>query len=248
MVILERLLIYLKEHKYLFFAQALSLISACFSLIISFCSGGINAATFFMCIIPVLLVFLVSYIGCKTFNKHPKITKVVTTFINVIIIFVLQAFILLFSLLIMDLYQSDKVYDNPKQYSKALNSINFKGRVEHFPLMLPKEASDIELSKCANSWFGSEAILVKFTIDREYIDKELEKHKYISVEKPGQYKHKNDDAMLTNNSRIDLDGFTFYVISDRDAENLSGHSFPYHYGIAVNYDENKILYYYACPD
>ena len=42
--------------------------------------------------------------------------------------------------------------------------------------------------------------------------------------------------------------FAFYVINNRNNGNPSGHHFPYHYGIGVNKEHNRILYYYDCPD
>ena len=47
---------------------------------------------------------------------------------------------------------------------------------------------------------------------------------------------------------IDFTKYTYYVINDREHEKLPEHHFPYHYGIGVNKDLNRILYYYENPD
>lgn len=247
MEILEKLDGYIKQHKFLFFAQVISFIIAFFTLITGLIVGGsiINLLIF---ILPVMFVCMISYIGRLTFHKYPKATKVITALLSLLIIFIVQMFILSCVLIIFQMKQADKVYDNPKQYEKALKSINNQERVFHFPAKIPEEAYNIKLSKCANSWFGSEAILVKFNVNTDYINKELTKNVFISIEEPGSYMHNFDDAMLTDNGRIDIEGFTFYVINDREHENLPGHHFLYHYGIGVNYGLDEIIYYYTCPD
>lgn len=247
MEILEKLDGYIKQHKFLFFAQVISFIIAFFTLITGLIVGE-NIINLLVFIFPVIIVCLISYIGWLTFPKYPKATKIVTALLNLLIIFIVQMFILSGVWVIFQMVQADKVYDNPKQYKKAIKSINNQERVSHFPVKIPEEAYNIKLSKCANSWFGSEAILVKFNINQTYINNELTKNKFISVEEPDSYKHRFDDAMLTDNGRIDIEGFTFYVINDREHENLPGHHFPYHYGIGVNDGLGEIVYYYTCPD
>lgn len=93
------------------------------------------------------------------------------------------------------------------------------------------------------SIFGSEYITLKFNIDKSYIENELRKYKFIKIKKITPF-----NSPATDNYRINLDGFTLYIINDKDTENPKGHEFPYHYGIGVNKEFNQIVYYYTCRD
>ena len=199
-------------------------------------------------LIPALLTFITTIIATKTFYKHPKITKFLCFCFNCFIIFFIQIFLGFMLFIYICFIDSGKIYTSPKDYQKALNQISHQERIQHFPKKIPNNASNIEFNQETCIWFGSEAILLKFNINSNYIENELKKYNYISIEK-GTQKHPIDE-ILTNNNRIKIDSnnVTLYIINDRENENLEGHHFPYHYGIGVDKTNNSIFYYYTLPD
>ncbi len=241
------LIILKKEHKFLSLAVIISFILGlipCLFCIIGFDYDKLSGLFF---LIPVFAIIIISLIAIKSYKHFPKTTTIITFLLNSFIIICVQIIFGFFVLCLFSMFDSDTPIDNPKYYEKAIKDISEKQRISHFPRRIPENAKDVELYKSTNSWFGSEAILIKYTIDKNVINKELKKYKYISIELPNNYQH-CFDAMTTDNGRIKIDDFTFYVINDRDHENLAGHHFPYHYGIGVNKNKNQIIYYYTCPD
>lgn len=237
-----------KEHCFLYSAIILSFIIAV--LYFLFCIVALNDISKFLGFIffvPTLLVYAVAYVAVKNYDRFPILIKIVSFILNILILIIIQICVSFFLCFVIWFIQENKVYDNPAQYQKAVKTIYSPSRIKHFPKIIPTEAKNVEFNKLNNSWFGSEAILVKFEIDKQYIDTEIKKYKYISVEKPENYIH-IFDAMMTDNSRINIDDFTFFIINDKRNEHPSEHMFPYHYGIGVNEKLNQIIYYYTCPD
>lgn len=199
------------------------------------------STTFF---IPFILLLFVSYLAYFTSKKHPKITMVITTIVNLFIIVFLQIWCALFVSILLALMDSGYPITEVKYYEKALSKITDKYRIEHFPKHIPNEAYNVELYEMSGGFFGSEYITLKFNIDKKTIENELKKYKFIKTVE-------NNNILFqpsTDNGRINLDDFTLYIINDRENENLAGHHFPYHYGIGVNKDYSQIVYYYICPD
>ena len=248
----KKILVHLwQNHKFLFIALIISFILALFQSLVVLTDTNVPIPAKlvgFLFIIPVLLVIIITFIATKTFDKHPNLTKFFTFLINSFVILFIQLMFGMYFLFFFTLASEGKIYDNPKEYSKALKSIYHVERIVHFPITIPKEAKNIELNKETNAFFGSEAILLKFDIDKEFIEQELSKHNYICIEKPNNYTHEYRDAMLTNNGRISVDNYIFYVINDKKNENNPEYHFPYHYGIGVNNDMSSIIYYYVNPD
>ena len=87
MKILEMLDGYIKQHKFLVFAQLISLTIAFFTLITGLIVSE-NLIGSLIFILPVIFVCLISYIGKLTFPKYPKATKIITALLNLLIIFV----------------------------------------------------------------------------------------------------------------------------------------------------------------
>ena len=242
----ELILTFKKEHKFLFAAIIISLVFAilpCLLCVFCFENDKIFGLFFF---IPVIIVLIISITAKQLHKFFPKITSVITFLLNSFIIIFIQLVCGFIMFMLFAMLDADTVFDNPKYYPKALKSISYKNRIAHFPKTIPQNAKDIELYKGSSHWFGSEEILLKYTIDKNSIDNEIKKHKYIRTKTAdnGGLPH----SMPTDNGRIKLDGFTFYIINDRENENLEGHHFPYHYGIGVNNDTNQIIYYYTNPD
>ena len=104
-----------------------------------------------------------------------------------------------------------------------MNTIWKQKCVEHFPKSIPENAKNIQFNQEQNEWFGSEAIILKFNIDKEYINKELKKYNFKYKENTDSYISKKynshkPDAMMTDGNRIKTEGFTLYIIDDRESE------------------------------
>ncbi len=249
MTILNTIKNFPKEHRVLLTALIISFLCALVPFFLFKPEVGDISRIFeiFYVFIPVAIIAIINITACAMNKDFPLIAKVLSGILNSLIIMVQILGTIFLISLVHSLDEDMKSYDDPAQYQKALTSIVHPQRVAHFPSEIPSFAKDVELHKSQNSWFGSEAIILKFTATQEYIDNELEKNQFISVELPGNYAHEFD-GMLTDNSRVSIEGFTFYVLSDHYYENLHGKSFPFHYGIGINHDLNRIIYYYTCPD
>lgn len=202
-----------------------------------------NIIVLLIMIIPFITIYLLGFIYTKLFSKNKHLIKIVTGIISTIII-IIQIYFSFATILCCFLFQ-DIRYDNPKDYNKALKAINNSSRIRHFPKKIPNNAKNIILHMDRSNWFGSETIIVKFDIDKNYIDNELEKYNYIHVDDLEKYLHIMQ-GMLTNNYEINIDNYNLYIIGDREHEHPNEHMFFYHYGIAVK--DNSIAYYYTCPD
>ena len=245
-----------QEHKILFgliiFSLLIAIIFSFSSILLFFDDDSIEPSKILNYILipllPVLLTALISFAGAKTFTKHPKTTKIITGILTALVIF-LQTLIY-FVVFCFNCAFHEKNYDKLQNYSKALNSIHAPICIKHFPQEIPKNAKNIKMKKSENAWFGSEEILLKFDIDKKYIEDELKKYKFSYIENAKQTKHAFAQYIL-NKADIPRDketNFTFYIINDRESETPHQNSFPYHYGIITNDNKTTVIYYYISPD
>ena len=195
---------------------------------------------------PLLFVAIVIFLASYFYNKSSAVIKNIAYAIITIIVFIQVFWNMWFSMLCC-LQMANKVYDNPKDYTKALSTIGWQERIAHFPQQLPNNALNVEIFKDSQSVFGSEAITLKFTIDSEYIENELKKYKYVDIKNYSSY-NSEQPFIESDNGRIKIDGCKLYVINDREHEKLEGHHFPYSYGFCIFKDKNQIIYYYTNPD
>ena len=235
-------------HPFLFCTLIISSILSFFPCLISLIYfEPDNKMIGFIFLIPLIVVFIVCVLAINIFKYFPILSRIVSFLINCFVILFIQLFIGFFIFCYCWGIDEEQKCNQVKHYSKALTAVNSE-RTKHFPRKIPDNAKNIELKTSYMSFFGSEDIYLKFDTDKSYIDKELKKYKYVNVyingkcQKTCKYDHR------FYNGNINIDGFTFYIINDRENENLPEHHFPYHYGIGVNYDKNQIIYYYEDPD
>jgi len=184
---------------------------------------------------PAIVVTLIYFIGQKTTEKYPKLTKILTAILNTAIIIFVQLFICgLMTLLFANI--DERAVTEVKDYHHALSSIGWQDRVSHFPKEIPPKAENTILRKYSNNWFGSEGIHLSFEISDEYIKKELLKYKFQKIE--GPYKNSsNYEYLFRTLDDIEIHDYKVYYIKiEKDYVN----------GIAVRY--NRILYFYSYPD
>ena len=226
-----------KEHKFLYLAIVLSFILSalpCLYCLIILFEKKYASFIFF---VPFIVVLLITIFATYIYKFIPKITKFITFVINFFFLIIIQLLCGFFLLSFISLANDEYMVDKPEFYEKVL--VNFpEERVAHFPKHIPKNATNIEMNADLFSFFGSQGFIIKFGTDKNYINSELKKYKFKSQENPYHYVF----STLTDNGRIDISDFTFYVISgtlDRFGRN---------YGIGVNKDFSKIIYYYSNPD
>ena len=241
---LKKSKIVIEKHKFLTFANLTSIFLGLFP-----CVYGLlrfepqNKIPNLMYLIPIPVVYLVSLAAYFIFKKLPTISRIFSFLLNSTIIVIFQ---ILFALIIFSFADSCDFNDKcnkVENYQVALQQYPTK-RVAHFPDKIPPEATNIRISAETFSFFGSQSLYLVFDIDKQYIDNEIEKHSFVNIM---DYAKASKFYGFYNND-IDFSKYTFYVINDREHENLPGHHFPYHYGIGVNKDSNQILYYYENPD
>jgi len=227
------------EHKFLFSALVISAVLSIASCIYCLIYLYTDKYYGFIFLIPTLVMLFINYIAIYLYKYIPKLTKFITFILNIFIIVIVQILIGMFLLCLTEFINWDYIHDKPQYYQKVLSDYP-KERIAHFPNEIPKEAKNVEMNADIFSFFGGQTIVLKFDIDRQYIENELKKYKFKSKE---NFYHYVFSAMITgDNIKINKDDYTLYVISgdfDRFGKN---------YGIGVNKDFNQIIYYYSNPD
>ena len=224
-----------KEHKFLFLVTIISFILSaipCLYCLIILFEKKYASFIFF---IPFLAVILTDIFATYVHKYIPKLTNFITFVTNSFIVIIIQIFFGIFILSFISLSNDEYMVDKPEFYEKVLAYFP-EERVAHFPKHIPEDATNIEMDADLFSFFGSQGFIIKFDTNENYINNELKKYQFKSKETPYHYVF----GTLSNN--IDISDFTFYVISgtlDRFGRN---------YGIGVNKNFNKIIYYYSNPD
>lgn len=238
-----------KLHPYLFIANLISIVFGGLQFI--YCvfvfDNSENKLIGFIFLFPIFLMLVISSLVIKFFKLCPWFFKIFSFVFNVAFLFMVQIIMAGFILAFVELGDISITENNIQNYEHTI-SYKHSTRTAHFPRKIPEQATDVnlEIENCV--FFGSERIYLKFKADRAYIDNEIKKYSYVNTMKDGKCSSECKYSYNFYTNKIDLDGLTFYIINDREHEDLPGHHFPYHYGIGVNYDTNEILYYYECPD
>ena len=240
--------IFKQDYPWLFLVCCISLILGIMPFIYCLISFEWKYKLFgFIFLLPVLLIFLISAIFVRGRKQASFVNRFLLVVLNSFVIIFIQIFFCFFILILLSISDVEDKCNQIKYYKLALSKVD-QSKTLHFPRSIPKEAKNAELKSSIFSVFGSEDLYLKFEVNRDFIDKELRKYKFVNVCKNGKCKNETAVAYRYYSGNIDIQGFTFYVINDRESENLPEHNFPYHYGIGVNYDTNQILYYYENPD
>ena len=237
----------LDKTKYKFFicSASLSFIAAllfyCLAVYeTSFTDGWITGLYVF---IPAIAAVLIYYVLALLFKKFTITAKIITVIISILAILG-QILVSLVIITIVAIFYEGKVYEDIKDYNKAVDTIWHTNCILHFPKSIPENAKNVRMHKCAGPIFGSEEMFLAFEADKEYIDSEIKKFKFIKTE--GPFSNKVARSVIFSNLSIDEEGFKFYVIGDNSTSNTE--RFPLEYGIAVNHKTNQIIYYYELFD
>lgn len=196
---------------------------------------------------PFFIVLLISFISVLIHRKHRFLSWIISFVLNFFVIVFVQCFFGIFIYLFLSAENTEYMFDKPQYYKETISYIYNKDKIFHFPNEIPNNAKNVEMYADVFSFFGSEEIYLAFETDKEYIDKEIKKHTYVSIE-PYEKFQKRYWSTFYSIKNYKPEKFVFYVINDKEHENPQEHHFPYHYGIGVNKDYNQIIYYYFNPD
>ena len=172
--------------------------------------------------------------------KNTPISKIITI-INVIFYFLLIGICFLFIS-----YESDKqIIKNHNNYTKALQIIKQQEKITHFPKKIPSNAKKIKMY-CYTSDYGGEIFILKFDINKEYIEKELKNHKFLNSDTPIGTAQEIY-YIFNDNNRIKTDNTTWYVIDNKENKQVYKKYFPYYSSIGISNNMDFIIYYYIQP-
>lgn len=187
--------------------------------------------TGFYHLIPFACILLVQVMGYFLYKKFVWITRVLTFILNTILI--LSQLIL--GMLHFAFWQNiniNYIFDKPEYYERVLKAFS-PTKVYHFPTVIPAKATNIKLDGRKDLFFDGRELILKFSIDEEYVKKEYEKYDFRTKKVD-----LNDALSYLDIKDWGLSDFTFLLI-DREVE------VPWAiWGIAVNKDFSEIIYYY----
>lgn len=171
-----------------------------------------------------------------------KLLKIIGTTTLILII----SLIIFLKLLINSLFAPLKIVKEPTQYEQLLKEIIRQEKIYFFPKKIPSDATEVQLFAYYDN-VERECIILKFKINKEYIENELKKHEFInSNDKLGA--EQNIYHMFTDSGRISIKDFTFYVLKDKENESYYPQYFPYFTSIGVDKNLEHIIYYYILPN
>ena len=226
------------EHFFLFLTLICSFLLAivpCIYCLVNFyyTYNKINGLYF---LIPFFIVLFLAILVNFIHKKSPILINFIAFFVNIFIIFIIQVIVGYFYFSVLYENNINSIGCDLKYYSKILQYFP-QDKIYHFPQKIPNNTKNVQLYSEICNFFGSQEIVLKFDADKQYIQNELKKYKFKSIENTDHY------AFSTMGGRkIKVDNFKLYVINgnfDMWAKN---------YGIGVNKEFNQILYYYTNPD
>lgn len=139
-------------------------------------------------------------------------------------------------------------YRNTKDYKLCLDSVFYKSDIEHFPKTIPNSADEVKLYCIPGTYeFDGALVLLKFKIDKAYIEKELRQHQFVNSNTRVGTVQKIYN-MPSKFVGMDNTKLTYFVINNKENYNENEEYFPYFTGIGVDKNFEYILYYYIKPD
>lgn len=128
------------------------------------------------CFIPLIFSIIVLITAYYTHKKYPKLTKLIANILNILCLFlhsVFMYYLILFTILFSGIF--DPQYDKIEDYQNALSSYKYES-VAFFPEKIPDNAQNISLLRTPAGFLGDSTFFIKFDINKEYIQKELQKY------------------------------------------------------------------------
>ena len=122
--------------------------------------------------------------------------------------------------------------------SKKLKKVYSKDKIAHFPVNLPKDAQNVQFYMSYNLFWGTEDVVLRYTMDNEYISERTKIY-----ERAGLIKKAIDAKKIPLFKDIpQITQYKVYVFDDKNNENYIG---TFLYGVAINAKEHTIIYFYT---
>lgn len=129
------------------------------------------------CFIPLLFSAIIWFISVYANQKLPKLTKIITNILNITVLVLHSIFMSILTLIIIAFSgENDPLYDKIEDYQKALDSYKYSA-VSFFPEKIPENAKNISILRTSGGFHGDSTFYIKFDIDKEYIQNEMNKYK-----------------------------------------------------------------------
>lgn len=187
--------------------------------------------------IPFLIIFIISFLSFFAYRKFPLLTNIMVIPVIICIIIFIQCFMSLIVFSWLFCANEEYKFDKPEYYEEIMEHFE-QDRVAHFPKHIPKNAKNIEINGSYLSFFGSRNVFIKFDIDKQYINKELKKYKFVKISKPDSYAF----AYVFNHANIDINNYNIYIISGELSRRGDC------CGIGIDENKMQIVYFYLDPD
>ena len=173
-------------------------------------------------------------------NKKFSIIFNILFVISSIITFIIYCTLILVTIIALS---SPKVDTN---YDKAYNNIKRTEKITHFPKSIPTSAKNIEVYEYSKKPDNGEVLMLKFKIDKDYINQELKKHEFLNAStKLGTKQEIYNIPQMTK--KFNPENYTYYVLKDDENKLFYKKYFPYFSGIGISKNKDEILYYYFNP-
>lgn len=147
------------------------------------------------------------------------------------------------------LFSGNPVYKKTKDYNKCIDSEYYQKDIKHFPKTIPENVREAKLYCCPSHFEHDGAlILLKLKVDREFIENELNNHKFLNSKTKVGTVQKIYHMPSEKTVGINRNELTYYVLDDKYNCNENDEYFPYFTGIGIDKNYEYILYYYIRPD
>lgn len=166
--------------------------------------------------------------------------------LGILLLLLIITLIILFKLMTYSIFAPLKIVKEPTQYEKVLKEIIRQEKIYFFPKKIPSDATEIQIFAYYDD-VERECIVLKFKINKEYIESELKKHEFLNANEALGTKQ-NIYNIPTDDGRISIKDFTFYVLKDKENEAYYQEYFPYFTSIGVDKNLEHIIYYYILPN
>lgn len=200
-------------------------------------------------IVPYIIIFgailLISYCSVDKKHKIDNQNNIFQKSITSLSVLFYSAIVIIISYFIFVNFFSHQTYTNPHNYSRAIKTIKHKEKISHFPKTIPPNAEKIQMY-CYTSDSNGEAFILKFKINKKYIEQELKQHKFLNPDTPIGTSQ-DIYYIFTDNNRINIDNTTWYVLDNKENKQIYKKYFPYYSSIGVSNNMDFIIYYYIEP-
>lgn len=178
-------------------------------------------------------------------NISKKVKIILASVFALILVVVLSLLLFLYPLF-QAFIAPIEVTRNPAKYEKIISKLMRQEKIKFLPKKIPAEASEVQFYSYSDPIEG-ERVLLKFKINKDYIQKELNTHEFLNADTP--IGAKQDIYFIPNeHAKISVEGFTWYVIKDKENEDYYKKYFPYFTSIGIDKNFEYIIYYYMLPN